>query len=74
MSDCGLTLVRGRMLYGYKHGFGYGWLPDRIQGIIVAVWNFFACFLLGHHFLDYSKINNGNYTVCVNCCKRWDND
>ena len=53
MDSSGLVLyTQGRyrwwLLYGWKHGFGYGWLPGRIQSAIVAVWNPMICFFKGH--------------------------
>lgn len=45
----GLAFINKHKLgYGYKHGFGYKWLPYFIQKIIINIWNFIACRIFGH--------------------------
>ena len=57
----GLTVHNGKFLYGWKHGFGYRWLPDRIQRLIVNTWNPIGCRLYGHSWFG---------SECVDCLKK----
>jgi hypothetical protein len=70
----GLVLLRGRLLYGWKHGFGCGWLPHVIQQAIVTAWNYVACLCLGHGIsLPVGYENMGaeeleTYSGPMHCC------
>jgi hypothetical protein len=63
-------------VYGWKHGFGRGWLPHRLQVLIVSVVNFVCCRLWGHDVtlrsIPESQEDDGSYR-CTMCCKKlWD--
>ena len=46
--DMGLTRRGHHLLWGYKHGFGRGWLPYIVKRAIVHAWNPLACRVWGH--------------------------
>lgn len=48
MSEMGLVTHDHRLLWGWKHGFGRGWVPHRILHTVVAVWNPIACRIWDH--------------------------
>jgi hypothetical protein len=57
------------MGYGWKHGFGCGWLPDFVQRLIVRAWNRANCAIVGHTPLDIPAEEGfaRHYVRCVNC-------
>ncbi len=64
--NIGLCLDGGRMMYGWKSGFGLNWMPGFLMDALCKAWNKVACFILGHHPFMYP---DDDRTVCVFCCK-----
>ena len=73
MREMGLVLYHHHLLYGWKHGFGCGWLPRWVQHAIVHVFNWTTCRLFGHDVLDLrsAKEFRDRVPVCVACCKEF---
>lgn len=71
MKDLGLVLTDNNKLhYGFRRGFGLGWLPDQTQRWIVALWNEIACRIFGHndvlwHLRDV--LPRDESVECVDC-------
>jgi hypothetical protein len=62
MRECGLVLSKHdhgpKFVYGHKFGFGKGWLPYRIQRLIVHNWNWLACQIWDHDWLpDFDEVD-----------------
>lgn len=72
MKFMGLVRIGHHLAYGSKHGFGVGWLPFRVQRVIVFVWNHITCFLLGHDVYGPWIIEGiRRDKFCSACCKEW---
>lgn len=67
--EYGIVFDGGRLVYGWKHGFGYRWMPHVIQKIVVNTWNPIACRFLGHWWLDYRWNGVDKELTCVHCNK-----
>lgn len=67
--DVGLAFYKHHLVYGWKHGFGYGWLPMPIQHAIVSVWNWTTCRLLGHDWFGPWPDTPITKKTCSACCK-----
>lgn len=67
----GLVLgTKGRMYYGYKHGWG-GWLPRPIKHGVSLLWNIVVCWRIGHDEFTYpNDSQHPGETWCVSCDKR----
>ena len=59
-----LVIHRGRAVFGLGYGL---WLPRPIMHLVADVWNFVACRILGHWYLDIPDIVSGE---CAYCCKK----
>jgi hypothetical protein len=68
----GLRLWHGRMIYGWKSGFGHKWMPNWMKDSISFVWNKVACALIGHDRFTYPKDSpTPDRDVCLSCCKEF---
>lgn len=66
LRDTGIVRNQHWLLYGWKYGFGRGWLSHRVQRRIVGVWNALSCRLLGHDDKGFGK--------CQACLKPFPKD
>lgn len=73
MKPHGLVFTHfGKLGYGWKHGFGCGWIPESWQRGFVKVWNLVACFLLGHNRYQIEASDGFEaLDFCASCCKDW---
>lgn len=60
------------LAYRYNGGFGYKWLPYRVQRFIVGLWNPVVCHFQGHDYLDEKALGIGTKMTCVQCCAEWE--
>lgn len=67
----GLVRHNRSLAYGVRHGFGYYWLPERVQRIIVRVVNRISCRLWGHDDLMWHVAQSelSSHPECVQCCE-----
>jgi hypothetical protein len=81
----GLTMHRGRLLYGLGHG-ALLWAPWWLKDVICSAWNWLVCHAYGHDILGpweeppdeegrtlhVPGYRAGYYPkICTSCGKRW---
>lgn len=63
-SKRGMVWAGWRVGYSFDRGFGRGWLPRRVQRLIVASWNWFGCKFGGH---EWFPPRDGKREFCQWC-------